>query len=185
MMFFIYLSLGFWLTMSVYWVIKAKTNSQTSFVSEISSISKLIFSALIIYLPLLTGGWLARPLFQINIGINIIGVILCGIGVGFAIWARHVLGKNWSGKVMIQKEHALIIEGPYSVTRNPQYTGGILAFFGTALILGQVFGFIWSIFLMLGLIWKAKQEEKVLENKFPNEYKEYRRKVKMIIPYIY
>ncbi len=184
-MMFTYLTLGFWLIMLVYWVVKAKTHSQTSFASEISSISKLAFSALIIYLPLLTGGWLAKPLLQINIWTDIVGFILCGIGIGFSIWARNILGKNWSGKVIIQKEHSLIKEGPYSLVRHPQYTGFLLALFGTALVLGRVFGFVWYLFLMIGLIIKAKQEEKILVQQFPDEYLEYKKKVKMIIPYIY
>lgn len=104
------------------------------------------------------------------------GVVLCGLGVGFAIWARNVLGGNWSGKVMIQKEHSLIKEGHYGLVRHPQYTGFLLALFGTALVLGQIFGFVWDLFLMVGLIAKSKQEEKILANEFPNEYLEYKKR---------
>jgi protein-S-isoprenylcysteine O-methyltransferase Ste14 len=182
---FIYLTIGFWLLVWLYWTIKAKTNSQTSFQFEIISLAKLMFSFLIIYLPLLTGRWFAKELYAGNNWTSIAGVSLCGLGIGFAIWARNILGKNWSGKVMIQKEHSLIKEGPYGLVRHPQYTGLLLALFGTALVLGQIFGFVWTLFLMIGIIAKSKKEEKILAGKFPNEYQEYKQKVKMIIPFIY
>lgn len=79
----------------------------------------------------------------------------------------------------------MITSGPYGLVRHPQYTGFLSALFGTALVLGQIFGFIWGIFLMFGLIIKAKQEEKILANEFSKEYPEYKKKVKMIIPYIF
>jgi protein-S-isoprenylcysteine O-methyltransferase len=182
---FIYLTIGFWLTVSLYWILQAKTNSQTSFQSETTSLIKLIFSALIIYLPLLIGGWFAKELYAGNNWTSIVGVSLCGLGIGFAIWARNILGRNWSGKVMLQKEHSLIKEGPYGLVRHPQYTGLLLALLGTALVLGQVFGFVWTLFLTIGIIAKSKKEEKILAGKFPNEYQEYKQKVRMIIPFIY
>lgn len=184
-MIFINLTLGFWTIMAIFWIVKAYTDSQPKLSFEISSITKLVFSALIIYLPLLFDGWLSNQMFSTNHLTNILGVIVCGTGIIFAITGRTALGENWSGKVIIQKNHTLIQSGPYGITRHPQYTGAITAYFGTAIVLGQTFGFIWSIVLTLGLIWKAKLEEKILSQKFPEEYPEYRKKVKMIIPYIY
>jgi len=179
---FIYLTFGSWIILVIYWTIQAKTNAQTGFVSELSSLVKLTVSAFIIYVPIF--GWLVKELYSVNIWINILGIILCGVGVFFMVWARHILGKNWSGKVMIQKEHSLIKEGPYSLVRHPQYFGFLLALLGTALILGQIFGFVWYLFLAFGLIVKSKQEEKILANEFPEEYLEYKQKVKMIVPFI-
>lgn len=184
-MIFIYLTIGLWAIMAFYWIIEAKINSQTNFSSEIFSLAKLIFSFFIIYLPLLTDGWLAKELYISNNITNVLGVVLCGVGVIFAMWGRNKLEKNWSGRILIQEQHSFIQTGPYKIVRHPQYTGSILAFFGTSLLLGYIFGFIWSIFLMFGLIVKAKMEEKILANKFPNEYSNYKKKVKMIIPHIY
>jgi protein-S-isoprenylcysteine O-methyltransferase Ste14 len=182
--FFIYLTIGFWLIILLYWIIEAKTNSQTDFRSEITSLAKLMFSFLIIYLPLLIGGWFAKELYANNNLTNILGVTLCALGIGFAIWARNILGINWSGKIMIQKEHSLIKEGPYDLVRHPQYTGLLIALLGTALMLGQIFGFVWCLFLMIGLIAKSKQEEKILANEFPKDYPEYKKRTRMLIPFI-
>jgi len=182
---FINLTIGFWILVSIYWAVEAKVNSQTNFRFEITSLAKLMFSFLIIYLPLLTGGWLAKELYASNNLMSVIGVTLCGLGIGFAIWARNALGRNWSGKIMIQKEHSLVQSGPYSLARHPQYTGLLLALLGTALVLGQLLGFVWTLLLMVGITAKSRQEEKILANEFPDEYLKYKQKVKLIIPYIY
>jgi hypothetical protein len=47
-----------WAVMILYWVMTAKTNSQSSLKSELIPLHKLIGSALITYLPLITGGCL-------------------------------------------------------------------------------------------------------------------------------
>jgi protein-S-isoprenylcysteine O-methyltransferase Ste14 len=183
--FFIYITLVFWLVVLFYWAIEAKIKSQSKFWFEITTLVKLMFSFLIIYLPLLIGGWFAKELFLNNDWANVTGVVLCFLGISFAIWARNKLGRNWSGKIMIQKEHFLIKEGPYGFVRHPQYTGLLLALLGTALVLGQIFGFIWCLFLMIGLMAKSNQEEKILTNEFPNEYPDYKKRTKMLIPFVF
>jgi len=182
---FIGITLGFWVIMSIYWFVKACSDSQTKLSFEISSILKLVFSALIMYLPLLYDGWFSKQLFSANNISNITGVVVCGAGIIFAISGRASLGKNWSGKVIIQENHSLIQTGPYKITRNPQYTGAIAAYFGTAIVIGQVFGFVWSLILAFGLILKAKLEEKILSHRFPDEFPAYRKRVKLIIPFLY
>jgi len=179
---FIYLTFGSWIILVVYWIIQAKTNAQTSFVSELSSLVKLTVSAFIIYVPIF--GWLVKELYSANIWINVLGIILCGVGVFFMVWARHILGKNWSGKVMIQEDHSLIKEAPYSLVRHPQYFGFLLALLGTTLVLGQLFSFIWFLLMVVSMIIKSKQEDKLLMNEFPNEYPDYKKKVKMLFPFI-
>lgn len=182
---FIYFTLGLWIIMAIFWFVKACFHSQTKISFEISSILKLVSSALILYLPLFFDGWFSKQLYSTGIITNTIGVVVCGAGIFFAIYGRAALGKNWSGKVIIQKNHSLIQTGPYKITRHPQYTGALAAYFGTAIVIGQVFGFVWSIILTFGLILKAKLEDKILSQRFPDEFPEYRKSIKMIIPFIY
>jgi protein-S-isoprenylcysteine O-methyltransferase Ste14 len=181
----IYLTLGLWSIFIIYWLIAARNNSQTSFSSEIFSFLKLIGSALLIYLPLLTGGILAARLYPSTIWFNIAGIIACTAGVCLAIWSRIVLGKNWSGRVMLQKAHQLVQDGPYGLVRHPIYLGCLLAMFGSCLVLGQIFGFAYFALSIFGFTRKSKQEEALLVQQFPNEYSQYKRRVKMLFPYPY
>ena len=181
----IYITIAFWLLVSLYWTIEAKIDSQKSFRFEIVSLLKLVCSALIVYFPLLIGGWFAAVFYPANDWTDAIGIVLCALGIGFAIWGRNALGKNWSGKVMVQKEHSLTKKGPYELVRHPQYAGLLLALVGTSLVLGQIFGFVWTLVLLVGIAAKSKQEEKLLTKEFPSEYPAYERTVKMLIPFIY
>ena len=159
--------------MTIYWLITARTNSQTSFSSELLPLTKLIGSALIVYLPLAIGGIFATKLYKNNSWIESIGTFVCMMGVGLAIWARNILGKNWSGNVTIQKEHHLIEDGPYRLVRHPIYLGVLMAMLGSSLVIGQIFGLAFFIFSAFGLWVKSRQEETLLAKQFPNEFSRY------------
>jgi len=85
---------------------------------------------------------------------------------------------------MIQKEHTLIERGPYKIIRHPIYSGILVMMLGSSIIIGNLFGFIWTAFCFIGLHRKSKQEEKLLENEFGEMYEEYKKKTKMIVPYV-
>jgi protein-S-isoprenylcysteine O-methyltransferase Ste14 len=55
------------------------------------------------------------------------GAVLCAAGVGFATWARCVLGKNWSGGVELPPGNALTFRGPHAIVRHPIYLGLLVA----------------------------------------------------------
>ena len=67
------------------------------------------------------------------------GLCLIIAGLAFAAWARDLLGRNWSGRVIIHSGHELVIAGPYAYVRHPIYTGLLIAMFGTAHLLGAGF----------------------------------------------
>jgi protein-S-isoprenylcysteine O-methyltransferase Ste14 len=69
--------------------------------------------------------------------------------------------------------------------RHPIYSGGLLAMCGSAIVLGQIFGFIWVLFCAFGLTMKIKQEENLLTKQFPDEYPLYKKQVKKLIPFIW
>ena len=140
---------------------------------------------MIIYLPLLTDGFIATEFFATTFTSGLFGTILCVIGILIMVWAREYLGKNWSGNVIIQQGHSLSRNGPYRYVRHPIYSGGLLAMFASAIVVGQIFGFIWILFSAFGLIMKIKQEENLLTKQFPNEYPLYKKHVKKLIPFIW
>src|SRR6185437_7787826 len=72
---------------------------------------------------------LVRP----TVATQLSGIALCAIGIGIAIWARRVLGTNWSGIVTLKEGHTLIRRGPYAYVRHPIYSGILLAAAGTFL----------------------------------------------------
>ena len=182
---YIFITLGLWSALILFWLVAGKVDSKSTLQSETFSFVKLIGSSLIVYLPLFFGGLFASKPYDNSSLLGVVGVLFVTVGVYFAIWARVALGTNWSGKVMVQKEHSLVMSGPYSLVRHPIYFGGLLAILGSCLVLGQVFGFICLIFFVFGLAVKSRQEEAMLQKQFPNQYSSYSRKVKMLIPWLY
>ncbi|MFA5309956.1 MAG: isoprenylcysteine carboxylmethyltransferase family protein [Dehalococcoidales bacterium] len=139
----------------------------------------------IIYIPLFIGGWVPRGIYKDNVWTNILGVIMCTAGIIFSAWSRITLGKNWSGRVMVQQEHALVKTGPYGIVRHPMYAGFLFALFGTALVLADIFGFSWSVLSAFFMVVKSRQEDKLLAKEFPGDFLKYRQKVKMLLPFVY
>src|SRR5437879_5331758 len=74
--------------------------------------------------------------------IALAGLALTIAGAGIAVWARVVLGANWSAVVTIKQAHQIIRRGPYAVVRHPIYSGTLLALLGTSLAYGEVRGLV-------------------------------------------
>ena len=112
------------------------------------------------------------------------GALLCVCGLVFAIWARMILGRNWSGVITLKEGHELIERGPYRIVRHPIYTGILTMFAGTAVAIGYFGGFIGLLLLFVSFWMKLKREEDLMLKHFPEEYSGYQHRVKRIIPFL-
>lgn len=77
----------------------------------------------------------------------------------------------------------LVVDGIYSICRNPMYLGNILLLLGFALFSNSLF-FLISVFPVFCFIYYSiiKAEESFLMEKFGNEFTAYCRQTKAIIP---
>ena len=120
----------------------------------------------------------------INPVIDSLGVILCAAGMAFLVWARQNLDRNWSQTVSIKKGHELVTSGPYRYVGHPMYTGGFIACIGSAIVVGGP----WIILLViLGpiFLWRVGAEDRLMAQQFPNEYPEYKKQTKALIPFVW
>ncbi|HZV12213.1 MAG TPA: isoprenylcysteine carboxylmethyltransferase family protein [Candidatus Kapabacteria bacterium] len=178
-----------WIFFVVYWIAKARNNKRTverqSQLTRIIAVISIYFGAILIYgqwFPLETLHYHILPKNDLT---GILGDIVCAAGIAFAVWARVVLGRNWSGTVTFKEGHELIERGPYAIVRNPMYTGIIIGFLGSAIVSGTVNAFVAILFMTAGLIVKIHTEEKLLDRHFTEEYAAYKKRVKRLIPFIY
>lgn len=118
-------------------------------------------------------------------GIAATALLLTGGGAAFAIWARLTLGSNWSGRATVKADHELVTHGPYAVARHPIYTGLLVAVAGTALNVGQWRGILALIVIVLSLMIKMSQEERLMMETFPAAYPAYRQRVRALIPGVF
>jgi protein-S-isoprenylcysteine O-methyltransferase Ste14 len=112
------------------------------------------------------------------------GVVLCVAGLIFCVWARFTLGRNWSGVVTLKGGHELITSGPYALVRHPIYTGLLTMFVATVIVVGHVAGIIALPLVFVSFWVKLRYEEKLMLEKFPNEYASYKQRVKRLIPFV-
>ena len=113
-----------------------------------------------------------------------LGAALTWAGVGLAIWARTILGGNWSALVTVKQNHTLIRSGPYSVVRHPIYSGLLLAGLGTALAVGEVRGLLAVALALFVWLDKSRTEERFMIEQFGREYEEYRQHTRALVPFI-
>jgi protein-S-isoprenylcysteine O-methyltransferase Ste14 len=117
-------------------------------------------------------------------GLGLLGSVLCTIGIGYAIWARFVIGRNWGMPMTLKEGHELVTSGPYAQVRHPIYSGVLLAMLGSALVIS-----LWWIPVLLvngvQFIYAARKEEQLMLKTFPRQYPAYMRRTRMLIPYIF
>jgi protein-S-isoprenylcysteine O-methyltransferase Ste14 len=110
-----------------------------------------------------------------------LGTALVAAGLALAVWARLHLGRNWSGRVAVKEDHALIRTGPYAIVRHPIYSGLLLALLGTALAIGEWRGLLAVAIALIGFLRRIAVEERRMGQIFP-EYEAYRRVTPALLP---
>jgi protein-S-isoprenylcysteine O-methyltransferase Ste14 len=77
----------------------------------------------------------------------------------------------------------LVVRGPYRHVRNPMITGVLLVLFAEALLLQSLPIAVWMMIFFVGnSIYFPVVEEKGLERRFGNQYRDYRDQVPRWIP---
>jgi protein-S-isoprenylcysteine O-methyltransferase Ste14 len=99
---------------------------------------------------------------------------LCLMLTGFPLWLlAHVqLGTSFTAKA---EARSLVTHGLYGKIRNPIYLFGSMAIIGILLFLGRSYLLVIFVVLIPVQLFRMAKETKVLEEKFGDEYRNYRR----------
>jgi protein-S-isoprenylcysteine O-methyltransferase Ste14 len=175
-----------WTTWVVVWLLAAAWSART--IARQSSGSRLAHTlpmaagaALVFLRPALLGP-LADPLFPQASWVAWVACVMVAVGLGFSVWARVHLGRNWSGTVTLKERHTVIRSGPYALTRHPIYTGLLLALTGTMLARDSVAALVGLGLSAVGIVIKLRQEERLMLEHFGPAYSAYRAEVAALIP---
>jgi protein-S-isoprenylcysteine O-methyltransferase Ste14 len=101
------------------------------------------------------------------------GAALAVVSLGFLGVSRYQLGKSFS---ITPQARALVTHGIYSRIRNPIYVFSALMFAGLILVLHRPMLWLWFVILIPVQTLRARREARVLEERFGDEYRAYRRK---------
>jgi protein-S-isoprenylcysteine O-methyltransferase Ste14 len=110
-----------------------------------------------------------------------LGLVIFALGLGFAIWARVHIGRDWGTPMTQKNEPELVTSGPYHLVRHPIYLGILVAGVGTAVALSWP----WLTAVVLAgiyFVYSAAVEERYMTEQFPETYPAYKRSTKMFVP---
>ena len=163
-------------------------NQEKSPVKEKKSIVEtgtmtLFFIFVYIFIKFHIGTFVIKNIY-LEIFFSFFGTVVMIIGTYFNIVGRLQLGKNWANQIKIYKKHTLVTSGVYSIVRHPLYASLIWMFYAGCLVFLNYAAFIATSLIFVPFMYlRAKQEEKLLKEKFP-EYTTYQKKVGMFFPKI-
>jgi protein-S-isoprenylcysteine O-methyltransferase Ste14 len=118
-------------------------------------------------------------------GITSLGVAtLCA--ALFVFYRSHLdLGRNWSISLELRREHKLVTTGVYRLVRHPMYSSFFLFALAQFFLIPNWLAGV-SGLLGVGMLYgfRFRQEERMMLEYFPAEYRSYMALTKRLIPWI-
>jgi protein-S-isoprenylcysteine O-methyltransferase Ste14 len=115
-----------------------------------------------------------------------LGAIVIAIGILIRVWAIITLGNAFRTTIETDKGQKVVTSGPYKLIRHPSYSGAMLICLG--------YGIAFQNWLALGvlivlppiaILYRIPYEEAAMVDELGEEYRDYQRKTKKLIPYIW
>jgi protein-S-isoprenylcysteine O-methyltransferase Ste14 len=143
-----------------------------------------ILPAGLVYLSRLLDNMFDLPSLAFGVINVILGCVLIGVGILLGLWSNYVqftVGRGTPVPVMATQQ--LLTQKPYSYCRNPMALGAILLYLGVAILIGSIsaVGLV-VLFAVILLFYIKFLEEKEMELRFGDAYREYRKQTPFIIP---
>ncbi|HTW74993.1 MAG TPA: isoprenylcysteine carboxylmethyltransferase family protein [Steroidobacteraceae bacterium] len=182
------LFLALWVIWGLYWIVAARS------AKPVLRRERLLWRVLFVAQALLTAvllapdrlaGWLGADLIGGGWARYWIAVAITTAGLALSIWARRILGGNWSGSVTLKENHELVKDGPYRWIRHPIYSGVLLMILGTALASGRAQGLFAFAIALSALYLRSRAEERWMESQFSERYSAYRKASWALVPFIF
>ncbi|MDR3336279.1 MAG: isoprenylcysteine carboxylmethyltransferase family protein [Treponema sp.] len=133
----------------------------------------VILTALHIKLP----GILSRYLIG-NERTKYVGIVLCFAGLVIFLFALISFGKAWRIGIDEKNSHELITSGMFKYSRNPIFLFMDLFFTGIMLVYPNIPCIAMAVGAIIGIHLQIKREEKFLEGKFGEQYREYKKQAR-------
>jgi protein-S-isoprenylcysteine O-methyltransferase Ste14 len=119
-----------------------------------------------------------------DIATQLLGLAVLGVGaVLFAASLRRFVSEGDGTLAPWDPPRRLVVRGPYRYVRNPMISGVIFVLCGEALILLSRWHGQWAAaVLIINVIYIPLLEEPVMMARFGDDYREYCRHVRRILP---
>jgi len=115
---------------------------------------------------------------------QLVGPILMFAGVALLLAGIITLGPGLTPLPYPKDNATLVDSGPFGLVRHPMYSGGFVLGLGWALWVCSAVTFAYVLILFVFLDLKSRREERWLAEKFPG-YRDYQKRVRRLIPFLY
>jgi len=127
-------------------------------------------------------GWAKDP--PLSVLVSVSGLVLVVVGLSLFVGTVRLFSQHGEGSIMPwDPTQRLIVRGVYRHVRNPMHTGVFLVLFGEGLLLRSTpLLVLVAAVVILHLFYIPLSEERGLERRFGEAYREYKRNVPRWIP---
>ena len=116
----------------------------------------------------------------------LMGLVLIILGLAIRWIAIFTLRRYFTVNVAIVNDHKIIKSGLYKYIRHPSYTGTLLSFLGLGLAFSNWLSIaIIFIPILIAFLHRINIEERVLVQTFGDEYLNYVKSTKRLVPRVY
>jgi len=107
-----------------------------------------------------------------------LGLVIGVLAVGFILWAIVTMRGAGTNVDPMKESTAIVTAGPFRYTRNPIYVGGTLLFLGFTIGFNSWWGLVVLVPMLAVLhVGVVLREERYLERKFGEPYRQYKSRV--------
>lgn len=182
------ITLGVFAIWQIYWWMtasKANLEKPKNFPATRASYIKRYSLNLIFLLVILQV--LGLQILPVNYNSQPYGLLLVTLGTLVSVSARRTLGANWAhaAEYQIKKNQTLTTTGIYKYIRNPIYTGLWMSLVGAELVAKSNLFMVIFFFGFFVAFLQSKLEERILEEHFGKAYTDYKKRSKMLIPFVF
>ena len=157
-----------------------KSSGTDKFLLALSTLGMMVFPVIFCISPYF-------DVFMMNLpdGLRIAGIFVYAASLVLMFLVLRELGGDWSMELGLKEGHRLVVSGPYMYVRHPMYSAFFLMMAGQFLIVSNWFVGIFGI-AAFGLLCIARipKEERMMEEEFGDEYTEYSKGKKRVIPFL-
>ena len=113
----------------------------------------------------------------------ILGYAIGLLGFAIRIIAKRTLGRFFTVRLQLEKDHEVVDHGIYAAVRHPLYLGFILEWVAPPLILGSPAGFLFvTLPIVVGVLLRIPREEALLQEGLGEKYRSYMGRTNRLIP---
>jgi protein-S-isoprenylcysteine O-methyltransferase Ste14 len=115
-----------------------------------------------------------------------IGMCLFASGLVIRLLAIAVLKRFFTYSVATVREHKIVDTGMYKTIRHPGYLGQLIIFLGISISISNWLSILaMMIPVAIGYGYRIAVEEKFMVKQFGEEYVDYQKRTKKIIPFVF